>query len=366
MRVGIILTGDYSWAGGVYYSLNIIRLLQKLSKTRPLTVVVIANAQTPPELIADLPKAGIEIVYLDRKPLLYRLWHRLRNDRFVADINALRLNVVYPLTTWDSSHRGFNCRAVYWIYDLQHKFLPELFTEAERNKRDAVFGDLARHAPELVFSSYDSKQHFEQFYAFSPAKRHVYHFVSPRPSLIETHTQPDLPANYLIVCNQFWPHKNHLVVLKAIQQLVATGSEPFVVFTGRYTDPQNAAYVKELQDFISGHGLDRYLRFTGFLPRAEQSALMAGSLAVIQPSFFEGWSTVIEDAKALNKFVIASTIAVNREQIAENVLFFEPDNAALLAQLIRRVMEHGIELKPLNYDANIEVSTAELVNLLLA
>lgn len=365
MRVGILLTGDYSWAGGLYYSYNIVQLLQKLSLQRPLTVVVVANTQTPPELLAALPQKATEIVYIDRKPLLYRLWHRVRNDRFVADINALRLDVIYPLTVWHPSHRRFNCRPVYWIYDLQHKFLPQLFSAAELKKRDAVFDTLARQAGELVFSSHDSKQHFERFYAFSKAKRHVYHFVSPPVDQAATPTQSNLPDRYLIVCNQFWPHKNHLVVLNALQLLVEAGSNPFVVFTGRYTDTQNAAYVKALNAFIDRHNLGGHLRFTGFLPQEEQSALMAGSLAVIQPSFFEGWSTVIEDAKALNKFLLASDIAVNREQIAENVLFFDPNDAVLLAQLMQRVMAGEVQPVLRSYENNIQVSITELSQLLL-
>jgi hypothetical protein len=43
---------------------------------------------------------------------------------------------------------------------------------------------------------------------------------------------------------------------------------------------------------------------------------------------------VIEDAKALGKFVIASDIAVHREQLSAGVAFFAPDNAAELARLM--------------------------------
>ena len=41
----------------------------------------------------------------------------------------------------------------------------------------------------------------------------------------------------------------------------------------------------------------------------DQLRLMKESLGVIQPSLFEGWSTVIEDAKALNKKSISFFVA---------------------------------------------------------
>ncbi len=78
------------------------------------------------------------------------------------------------------------------------------------------------------------------------------------------------------------------------------------------------------------------MRFLGFLPRADQLALMAGAVAVVQPSLCEGWSTVVEDAKALGRHVIASDIAVHREQLATGADFFAPDDAEALAGLLNR------------------------------
>jgi hypothetical protein len=63
---------------------------------------------------------------------------------------------------------------------------------------------------------------------------------------------------------------------------------------------------------------------------------MKNSIAIIQPSLFEGWSTVVEDAKALNQWILLSDIPVHREQIQNNVDFFEPKNSSMLAALIRR------------------------------
>lgn len=359
MRIGIILTGDYTWAGGLYYSLGIVRLLQRAPVEKNLTVVVIVNANTPADVLSQVPKQNTEIVYLDHKPWLYRLWHRILGDRFSADIKALRLDVLYPLIAWHPSHRHLNCRAIYWIYDLQHKFLPDLFTREERKKRDDTFLQMANHAKEIVFSSHDSLGHFERFYAQSKAVRHVYNFIS----LIKIDGTAAIPKNYFIVCNQFWPHKNHLVVLKALKILKAQGENPFVVFTGKHDDLQNANYVQDLKKFIAENHLSSQIQLTGFLPRETQTAMMEGSLAVIQPSLFEGWSTVVEDAKALNKFLIASDIAVNREQIHHNVLFFEPTDAETLANNIRLVSEGRVSVVANDYNKNIERSVTDLCRL---
>jgi len=55
---------------------------------------------------------------------------------------------------------------------------------------------------------------------------------------------------------------------------------------------------------------------------------------VIQPSLFEGWSTVIEDARALGRPVIASDIPVHREQLGDTARYFIPRDPASLAEAV--------------------------------
>jgi hypothetical protein len=61
---------------------------------------------------------------------------------------------------------------------------------------------------------------------------------------------------------------------------------------------------------------------------------MQNALAIIQPSLFEGWSTVVEDAKALNQHVIASSLSVHKEQLEKNASFFDPFDYKRLAELM--------------------------------
>jgi glycosyltransferase involved in cell wall biosynthesis len=61
--------------------------------------------------------------------------------------------------------------------------------------------------------------------------------------------------------------------------------------------------------------IENQVKLLGFINREDQLCLMKNAVAIIQPSLFEGWSTVIEDAKALRAKVIASDINVHREQL---------------------------------------------------
>jgi hypothetical protein len=92
------------------------------------------------------------------------------------------------------------------------------------------------------------------------------------------------------------------------------------------------------------------VKFLGFIDRAEQLLILKNSIAVIQPSLFEGWSTVVEDCKAQNHNIILSSLPVHKEQISEGAIFFNPYEPQDLANSIRNFK--AIELK-FDYDKSI-------------
>ncbi len=63
---------------------------------------------------------------------------------------------------------------------------------------------------------------------------------------------------------------------------------------------------------------------------------MRASAATINPSLFEGWSTTVEEAKAIGAPMILSNLAVHREQAGERAIYFDPHDPADLADRIER------------------------------
>jgi glycosyltransferase involved in cell wall biosynthesis len=61
--------------------------------------------------------------------------------------------------------------------------------------------------------------------------------------------------------------------------------------------------------------------------------MMIGANALLNPSRFEGWSTTVEEAKAVGTPMLLSDIPVHREQ-APNARFFGTEDAAALADAI--------------------------------
>ena len=72
----------------------------------------------------------------------------------------------------------------------------------------------------------------------------------------------------------------------------------------------------------------------GLVPKFDQIQLMRRSIAVVQPSLFEGWSTLVEDARLLGKPMILSNLPVHLEQNPPYSAFFEVNSPEDLAKLL--------------------------------
>ena len=89
----------------------------------------------------------------------------------------------------------------------------------------------------------------------------------------------------------------------------------------------NEKYIESIRSLIEKDKLNDAVSLLGLVPRQEQLSMMKYAQAVIQPSLFEGWSTVIEDAKSLQVPVIASDLPIHREQLGDKGRYFNPEDA---------------------------------------
>ena len=160
---------------------------------------------------------------------------------------------------------------------------------------------------------------------------------------------------YFFSPNQFWKHKNQIIILKSLVLLKELNKLDFLVaFSGKEYDYRNPQYFKELNDFCKKNNIQDHVLFLGFIDRKEQLYLMKNSLAIIQPSLFEGWSTVVEDSKKINQNCIVSDLKVHREQLKDDGYYFNPNDENQLAEVLSRFSENEIDKPDFNYDFDCE------------
>jgi glycosyltransferase involved in cell wall biosynthesis len=270
---------------------------------------------------------------------------------FLKDLIARTpVDGIYPFNDLPVRQREGEPRVVGWFPDLQHRFYPDFFSRRQWWMREIRLRILLMNVSRLVVSSDDVKKHFAELYRIRLSVAfHVLHFAS-RVS-VENDTIDDvrnhyrLPESYFIVSNQFHRHKNHPAVIRALALLKEANCRPNVVFTGKVKNSGNEAYVSEFYALIESHGLEQQVFVLDVIPREHQLVIMKHARAVIQPSLFEGWSTVVEDAISLGVPVLASSLPVNQEQLGPEGYYFDPARPEDLADLVKRFMTENLTMR---------------------
>jgi glycosyltransferase involved in cell wall biosynthesis len=230
-----------------------------------------------------------------------------------------------------------------WIPDFQHVYLPHFFDQNEIRQTEIKYRAIAQ-APLVVLSSRMALDDFISIYPERASNGRVLNFVSyAEPAYFEgapiaIQRKYDLPDAFFLVSNQFWAHKNHELVIDAVAELNKKGVKPCVVCTGNTKDHRAPGFFDQMVERIRGAGISDRFRFLGLISRSDQMNLMRRCLAVIQPSLFEGWSTVVEDARGLGKPMLLSDFPVHLEQNPPNSFFFPRNNPIALAECMRHAM----------------------------
>lgn len=355
-KIGLLYLSTYAeWAGGLIYVQNIIRALKFLDDRQKPEILLFHGYDAP---VADVK--AIDYPYIvfhqvsspNRITKAYLLAKRLLTGK--SAFYHLLPEIVYPYNPKIFLGKS----RIDWIPDFQDRYLPHMFSESELAKRKNQQTEIARSGGTVVFSSANARDDFEKFYPDHNCTLKLMRFSSILPE----YKHADIHAIkqkfgigdvYFMSPNQFWKHKNHQVVLEALNQLKATETDFQVVFTGSPSDPRNNEYFQNIQQFVAEHGIAQKVKFLGFIDRVEQLSLMKHARAIIQPSLFEGWSTVVEDTKAMSQYILLSDIPVHREQIHENCTFFDPANPQQLAERILGCVDREPEKLPVDYDKKI-------------
>ena len=320
-RIGIIYTYDENWIGGTYYIQNLISALNNLPESSLFELVIftennehyteLKNSTHYPFLVRGSHVVRLSLI----KRMVNRIGRAITNQN-IFSVLISDIAWVFP----GNNERLFKKDQpfLYWIPDFQENYLPEYFSPQEITRRKQIQANIIKTGKYILFSSQSARNDFNEIYPLNNLNQFVLNFAVTHPELKECFSKMDkfnIPRLFFICCNQFYKHKNHITLFKAIQLLKKEGHDICVVFTGKEHDERHPEFFKEIIEMIQVLEIENQVKLLGFINREDQLCLMKNAVAIIQPSLFEGWSTVIEDAKALRAKVIASDINVHREQL---------------------------------------------------
>lgn len=226
---------------------------------------------------------------------------------------------------------------LYSIHDLQHVHYPDFFTAAERRERDVAFANTVAHAALIQASGKQMAAEFAAHFSGLPKEK-----IVVIPEGVDVHAfrnaqagdiraRHGLPERFLFYPAQFWPHKNHATLFRALELLRADGLDLSVVLTGaRYSAPPDILRMLD-------EGRAKGIFYLGVVPFADIKALYKAARFLVTPSLYESSSLPILEAAAAGTPIIASAIPAHREQAVHLAMdLFPPTDAVALAGALRR------------------------------
>ena len=349
MRVGFTLIGRQPWLGGYNYLLNLFRVLDKHASDEIEPVLFVGNASSNQDLdgFKKILNNNVIVSHLFDHDyyglLLVRSLILGKDNGLERVVKSHGVDVMFEAATYYGWR--FRVPTIAWIPDFQHRHLPDMFSTAAYWKRELGIRVQILSGRTIMLSSKNAKYDCEKFYPRARGRTFLVPFAVEFPPDVlakepsEMREQYQLPTDFIFLPNQFWKHKNHEVVIKAVRILKDRGKNIMVAASGQMEDPRHPQYYDNLQKLARALNLTGHFRFLGMIPYEDLIGLMRASIAVINPSLFEGWSTTVEEAKSLGVPLILSDIPVHHEQAEESSFFFDPTSPVSAANAMEIALD---------------------------
>jgi glycosyltransferase involved in cell wall biosynthesis len=259
-------------------------------------------------------------------------------EQFIRDFE---IDVAWFLYPWNPP---VSVPYITTVWDLQHRyqpFFPEVSTTGRTwEAREQTYRASLPRATRIITGTQTGKDEIVAFYGVSPQNI----VVVPTPaaeaemagdddSHIDIRAKYGLDRAFLFYPAQFWPHKNHVNLLLALDLLKRdAGVELDLVLTG--SDKGNLNHVSQT---VAALGLTSHVYFLGFVPKADLHGLYREAVCLAYASFFGPDNIPPLEAFALGCPVAAARVPGSEEQLGDAVLLFDPADPADIARAILTV-----------------------------
>jgi glycosyltransferase involved in cell wall biosynthesis len=347
LKIALMPTGGKSWTGGLTYRENLLTALTKYVKDTKIYVFTDGEKDFKEDFenckYFPFRKKNGALSNIINRAFIKFFSYDIQLAKNLNEIKEGKPDVIFP-----SKYRaGKKIGIIYWIPDFQFLHLPEMYSESEISALKRNFRKGIENCTLLLLSSQSAERDFKEFMPEFANKARVVSFVAHIPADFYNEDPKkivkryNIPEKFIYLPNQFWKHKNHIVVFEALKILKDKGIYPFVVMTGNPVDSRNPLFFADLTRKISELGIRDQIAILGLVPHNDVYMLIRQAAFVLNPSLFEGWSTTVEECKSVGKKMVLSDLTVHREQNHYAAKYFNPKSPEELAELIKEEWENS-------------------------
>jgi len=240
-------------------------------------------------------------------------------------------------------------KSVVTIHDLIHERYPEQYTAIDVKIYRKKFQYACKNADKIITVSEQTKKDVVDYYSALPEKISVtYQSCNPAFAVGLTQAQKTiirlkygLPPKYFLYVGSIIERKNLMNACKAVFILRNDVQIPLVVIG------DGGKYKQLVKDFITQNDLEKKIIFLSEHPTARSSksfqdaqdfpAIYQSAIAMIYPSFFEGFGIPILESLWSQLPVITSATASLPEVGGDAAYYVDPQRAEEIAEGMRKI-----------------------------
>jgi len=273
-----------------------------------------------------------------------------RSSWVKKDLQRLRIDLYHGL-----SHeipvgiRKSGIKSVVTIHDLIHERYPEQYNAIDVKIYSKKFRYACEHADKVIAISEQTKRDIIELYK-TPAEKITVCYQSCNPAFSEI--VPDeqkaavkkefgLPDQFFLYVGSIIERKNLLNICKALFLLREDIDIPLVVIG------DGGKYKQQVKDFVRQNGLEHKIIFLSENEKARSSqafrsatvfpAIYQSAIAMIYPSFFEGFGIPVLEALWSRLPVITSNVSCLPEAGGDGAYYVNPESAEEIATGMKRI-----------------------------
>ena len=294
-----------------------------------------------PYLGVTMPKYSLkEQKFNYRFPFLAKMYYT-----YITPIGRIlrkhKINIVF------STYQGvflpnYKVKIITPVHDLMHRYEPD-FPEVKKDfeHREIYMKNIARYTTCVLTDSKLGKKQFIESYIVKKTGRPI---IVSLPFVVPEHVQNreekyvNVPARFVFYPAQFWEHKNHINLVKAIEILKKSIKDIHLVLVGSEKN-----YGKIVKTYISEHHLENNITILGFVSNENITYLYRHAVGMIMPSYFGPTNIPPLEAMALGCPVAVSNKYAMPEQVGKAGLLFDPDSPEEIAKCIECLWKNEIQ-----------------------
>jgi glycosyltransferase involved in cell wall biosynthesis len=283
--------------------------------------------------------------------ILHKLFSSAWRSSWVkSDLKKWKIDIYHGL-----SHeipvgiRQTGIRSVVTIHDLIHERYPEQYNPIDVKIYSKKFQYACANADRVIAISEQTKQDIIEFYK-TPAEKIVVCYQSCNPVFGQTVVEAEknrvrnlygLPATYFLYVGSIIERKNLLNICKAMFMLRNDIDVPLVVIG------EGGKYKQQVKDYIRQNGLEKKIIFLSeslsakispaFQSGEDFPAIYQSAVAMIYPSFFEGFGIPVLEALWSRLPVITSNVSCLPEAGGDGAYYVSPASTEEIAQGMKKI-----------------------------